>query len=164
MELAIEDMTPADWEAVRAIYLEGIATGNATFETEAPDWPAWDRARLPACRLVARWAGEVVGWGALSAVSARPAYAGVAEVSIYVAAKVRGRGAGKALLRALVDASEQAGFWTLQGAIFPENAPSLALIQACGFREVGRRERIGQRDGLWRDTILVERRSRRVGL
>ncbi len=156
-------MTPADWDAVRAIYLEGIATGNATFETDAPDWEAWDRARLPDCRLVARLEDGVAGWGALSAVSSRPAYAGVAEASVYVAAIARSRGLGKSLLRALVAASEEAGFWTLQGAIFPENTASLALVKACGFRQVGRRERIGHRDGVWRDTILVERRSPHVG-
>jgi phosphinothricin acetyltransferase len=157
-------MTADDWPAVRAIYEEGIASGNATFETEAPDWPAWDRARLPSCRLVAHRAAEVVGWAALSPVSARPVYAGVAEASVYVAARARGQGVGLALLRALVDASEAAGFWTLQGAIFPENGASLALVRRCGFREVGRRERIGRRDGCWRDTLLVERRSPRVGI
>jgi L-amino acid N-acyltransferase YncA len=148
---------------VRAIYLEGIATGHATFETDAPGWEVWDRARLTVGRLVARAAGRVVGWAALSPVSARPAYAGVAEVSIYVAAAARGRGIGGALLLALIEASERAGLWTLQGAIFPENAASLALVKAHGFREVGRREKIGQRDGIWRDTVLLERRSRVVG-
>jgi phosphinothricin acetyltransferase len=158
-------MAPTDWDAVRAIYFEGIATGNATFETEAPTWEVWDRARLHSCRLVARSpAGPIVGWAALSPVSSRPAYAGVAEVSLYVTASARGQGVGKALFQALIAASEAAGVWTLQGAVFPENAASLALVKACGFREVGRRERIGQRDGVWRDTILVERRSRVVGV
>ncbi len=160
MPIAIEPMIPADWEAVRAIYLEGIATGHATFETDCPGWETWDAARLRAGRLVARAGDRVVGWAALSPVSARPAYAGVAEVSLYVAASARGRGVGTALLRALVEASERAGIWTLQGSIFPENAASLALVAAAGFRVVGRRERIGRRDGVWRDTILVERRSR----
>lgn len=164
MELTIEPMAAADWEAVRAIYLEGIATGHATFETEAPSWEQWDRARLRPGRLVARSAARTVcGWAALSAVSPRPAYAGVAEVSIYVAASGRGQGVGTALLRALIEASERAGLWTLQGAIFPENLASLALVARCGFREVGRRERIGRRDGVWRDTILLERRSPVVG-
>jgi L-amino acid N-acyltransferase YncA len=162
MPIAIEPMTPADWEAVRAIYLEGIATGHATFETDCPAWEAWDAARLRDGRLVARAGDRVVGWAALSPVSARPAYAGVAEVSLYVAASARGQGVGTALLRALVEASERAGIWTLQGSIFPENAASLALVAASGFRVVGRRERIGQRDGVWRDTIFVERRSRVV--
>ena len=163
--LTLETMTEADWEDVRAIYLEGMATGHATFETDAPGWEHWDRARLQVGRLVARSraAGLIRGWGALSPISARPAYAGVAEVSLYVAASARGQGIGTALLRALIEASEHAGFWTLQGAIFPENQASLALVARSGFREVGRRERIGQRDGVWRDTILVERRSSVVG-
>lgn len=163
MDISIEPMTADDWEAVRRIYLEGIATGHATFETAAPSWEEWDRARLPQGRLVARAAGAVRGWAALSPVSSRPAYRGVAEVSLYVEAACRGQGIGMALLRALIEAAEEAGLWTLQGAIFPENLASLALVQRGGFREVGRRERIGQRDGLWRDTILVERRSLVVG-
>jgi phosphinothricin acetyltransferase len=163
MELTIEPMTAADWEAVRAIYLEGIATGHATFETEAPGWEQWDRARLAEGRLVARRAGQIRGWAALSPVSSRPAYAGVAELSLYVAASARGQGIGTELLQALVEESERHGLWTLQGAIFPENHASLALVKRNGFREVGRRERIGRRDGVWRDTILVERRSLVVG-
>ena len=159
----IERMTPDDWEAVQSIYLEGIATGVATFETEAPDWDGWDFARLKPCRLVARSGGTIVGWAALSPVSTRPVYAGVAELSLYVASAARGRGIGKTLLGALIEESEKVGIWTLQGAIFPENAASLALVKAYRFREVGRRERIGQRDGVWRDTVLVERRSARVG-
>src|SRR4051812_24727383 len=164
MRWTIEAMTPADWEVVRAIYLEGIASGHATFETDAPGWEQWDGARLRAGRLVARSAGQVVAWAALSPVSARPAYAGVAEVSLYVTTSARGQGVGKALLRALIEASEQAGLWTLQGSLLPENNASLALVKACGFREVGCRERIGQRNGVWRDTILVERRSQVVGV
>jgi phosphinothricin acetyltransferase len=140
-----------------------MITSQTTFETEVPDWDQWDRSRLPHCRLVARSGEQVVGWAALSPVSLRPVYAGVAEVSLYVAAAVWGRGIGRALLRALIEESERAGIWTLQGAIFPENAASLALVKRCGFRAVGRRERIGRRDGLWRDTILVERRSKVVG-
>ena len=161
--LDIEPMTPADWEAVRAIYREGIATGHATFETEAPDWDAWDKGRRSDCRLVARSDGRVVGWAALSPVSSRPVYAGVAEVSLYVAASARGWGVGKALMMALIEASERAGVWTLQGSIFPENAASLVLVKGCGFREVGRREKVGCLNGVWRDTILVERRSRVLG-
>jgi L-amino acid N-acyltransferase YncA len=162
--VAIEALTPDDWEAVRAIFEEGIDTGNATFETQAPDWEAWDRGRLKVARLVARCGGQVVGWAALSPVSTRPVYSGVAEVSLYVTASARGRGVGTTLLRALIGASERAGIWTLQGAIFPENAASLALVRRCGFREVGRRERIGYMNGAWRDTILVERRSRVAGV
>jgi L-amino acid N-acyltransferase YncA len=161
--MTIEAMTPADWEAVRAIYREGLATGNATFEADAPDWETWDRGHRNDCRLVARFGDQIIGWAALSPVSSRPVYAGVAEVSLYVAASARGRSVGKALMTALIEASEQAGIWTLQGAIFPENAASLALVKSCGFREVGRRERIGCMNGVWRDTILVERRSLVVG-
>jgi phosphinothricin acetyltransferase len=164
MEVVIEAMTPDDWQVVRAIYREGIATGDATFETDAPSWETWDNGHLRAGRLVARAAGRVVGWSALSPVSGRSAYAGVAEVSLYVTGSARGQGVGKALLRAVIDVSERAGIWTLQGSIFPANVASLALVKACQFREVGRRERIGQRDGVWRDTILVERRSRLAGV
>ena len=163
MDLVITPMRPDDWEAVRTIYLEGIATGHATFEPDAPAWEAWDRGHLRACRLVARAGGEVVGWAALSPVSTRRVYAGVAEVSLYVQSSARGQGVGKALLQALIAESERAGFWTLQGATFPENAASLALQRSCGFREVGRRERIGQMNGVWRDVILMERRSPTVG-
>lgn len=162
-DLTIEAMSPDDWEAIRAIYREGIATGNATFETDVPEWDAWDRTRLKVCRIVARGDGILLGWAALSPVCSRPVYAGVAEVSVYVGTEARGWGVGKALMSALIEESERAGIWTLQGAIFPENTASLALMKGCGFREVGRRERIGCRDGRWRDTILVERRSDVVG-
>jgi phosphinothricin acetyltransferase len=163
-DLLVEPMQPADWPAVRAIYLEGIATGNATFETEAPEWERWDASHLRVCRLVARRDGQVVGWAALSPVSVRCVYAGVVEASVYVAAAARGQGVGKALLAALVAESERAGLWTLQTGIFPENVASLALHKACGFREVGCRERIGQMNGVWRDVILMERRSKVVGV
>ena len=160
----ITPLTPDDWPAVRAIYAEGIATGQATFETAVPDWPAWDAARLACCRLAARGGAALVGWATLGPVSARPVYGGVAEVSVYVAAAARGQGVGRALLAALVAASEAAGIWTLQASIFPENAASLALHRACGFRVVGRRERIGLHHGTWRDTLMLERRSSRVGV
>ena len=156
-------MRPGDWDAVRAIYLEGIATRNATFEQSAPDWPAWDKGHLPCCRLVARIDGEVLGWTALSPVSSRRVYAGVAEFSIYVAERARGRGIGAALLKALIDASEQEGIWTLQSGVFPENTASLELCRRCGFRVVGTRERIGSMDGRWRDVVLLERRSAIAG-
>jgi L-amino acid N-acyltransferase YncA len=162
--LTITPLVNTDWEAVRAIYLEGIATGQATFETAAPDWPAWDAAHLADGRLVARHAGQVVGWAALSPVSSRCVYGGVAEVSVYVAEKARGQGVGRALLSALVEASEAAGIWTLQASMFPENEASARLHESCGFRVVGRRERIGRLHGVWRDTLLLERRSRRVGV
>lgn len=156
-------MRPEDWGAVRAIYLEGIATGNSTFERSAPDWAAWDQGHLPCCRLVVRVGDEVLGWTALSAVSRRAVYAGVAEFSIYVAERARGRGMGAALLKALIDSSEREGIWTLQSGIFPENAASLALCRRCGFRVVGTRERIGSMDGRWRDVVLIERRSTVAG-
>lgn len=156
-------MTEADWVDVRSIYKEGIATGQATFETAAPEWPAWDAAHRPDARLIARLGEEVVGWAALSPVSDRCAYGGVAEVSVYVAGASRGLGIGQALLKALITASEAAGIWTLQAGIFPENEASVRLHRSCGFREVGRRERLGRLHGLWRDVLLLERRSEVVG-
>jgi L-amino acid N-acyltransferase YncA len=152
-------MRPHDWEAVRAIYLEGIATGNSTFEQSAPDWHTWDQGHLPSCRLVARAGGEVLGWNALSPVSRRQVYAGVAEFSIYVAERARGRGIGAALLKALIEVSEREGIWTLQSGIFPENTASLELCRRFGFRVVGTRERVGNMNGRWRDVVLLERRS-----
>ena len=160
----ITPLTPDDWPAVRAIYAEGIATGQATFETAVPDWPAWDAARLAFCRLAARRGAALVGWATLGPVSSRPVYGGVAEVSVYVAAAARGQGVGRALLAALVAASEADGIWTLQAGIFPENAASLALHVACGFRVVGRRERLALHYGVWRDSLLLERRSSVVGV
>jgi L-amino acid N-acyltransferase YncA len=157
-------MRDEDWDAVRAIYREGIATGNATFETDVPAWEAWDRGHLHACRLVAKADGRVVGWAALTPYSSRRAYAGVAGLSVYVSASARGQGIGRALLGALIEASERAGLWTLQAGIFPENVASLALHRAHGFREVGRRERIGRLNGVWRDVVLMERRSKVVGI
>ncbi|MGH9840019.1 MAG: GNAT family N-acetyltransferase [Blastocatellia bacterium] len=164
MKFNLDAMTPSDWEQVCAIYAEGVATDNATFETEAPGWAAWDLGHLPECRLVARAADRVIGWASLSAVSRRKVYAGVAEVSIYIAADVRGRGVGDTLMAALVAESEAHGFWTLQSAVFQENQASVKLHLRHGFREVGRRERIAKRDGVWRDTIIFERRSRIVGV
>jgi L-amino acid N-acyltransferase YncA len=160
----IGPMTPEHWETVRKIYQEGIATGNATFETSVPEWEEWDKRHLPSCRLVARADNKVLGWAALSPVSSRCVYGGVAEVSIYVAEDARGQGIGRRLLAALVEASEQNGIWTLQAGIFPENAASIQLHQQAGFRIVGRRERIGRMDGRWRDTVLMERRSAVVGV
>jgi phosphinothricin acetyltransferase len=163
MNIEMVAMTPAHWPAVREIYREGLATGDASFETRLPSWDEWDTAHLAAARLVALDADGVMGWAALTPVSARECYRGVAEVSVYVAARARGRGVGRALLDALVTASEAAGIWTLQASIFPENAASVRLHERAGFRVVGRRERIAQRDGRWRDTLLLERRSTRVG-
>jgi L-amino acid N-acyltransferase YncA len=163
--MSIEPMLPQDWPAVRAIYLEGIATGNATFEQTAPEWEQWDAGHLTAARIVARLdAGDVAGWAALSAVSTRCVYAGVAEVSVYVAQRARGRGVGQKLLARLIAESEAEGIWTLQAGIFPENIASIALHQRAGFRIVGRRERLGQMNGRWRDVVLMERRSAVAGL
>lgn len=160
----IRAMRSGDWEAVRQIYAEGISTGIATLEVRAPAWEDWDAAHAPIPRLVATTGTEVLGWAALAPVSRRPVYRGVAEVSLYVAAHARGRGVGSSLLSALVAASEAAGYWTLQASILAENAGSLRVHEAAGFRVVGRRERIGQREGVWRDTIILERRSRVIGV
>ncbi|MDT5272859.1 MAG: hypothetical protein QOH49_5045 [Acidobacteriota bacterium] len=164
MTLSIEKLLPSHWPEVRAIYEEGLATGDATFETEAPEWERWDSSHLRACRLVAFAGGRVAGWAALSPISARKVYAGVAEVSVYVGDGFRGEGVGRALLEALVRESESAGIWTLQASIFPENIASVTLHRACGFREVGRRVRVGRLRERWRDTILLERRSQTVGM
>ncbi|MFZ0590834.1 MAG: N-acetyltransferase family protein [Bryobacteraceae bacterium] len=164
VEIAVDSMTADDWPAVRAIYLEGIATGNATFERHAPDWEHWNESRLKSPRLVARIDGKIAGWAALTPVSRRKVYAGVAEVSVYVAEQARGRAIGRALLSALVDASENEGIWTLQAGVFPENVASMALHKRAGFRVVGTRERLGCMNGKWRDVVLMERRSRRVGI
>lgn len=160
----VENMATGDWEAVREIYQEGIATGNATVETQAPPWEHWNNIHRPDCRLVAKVGESVIGWAALSPVSPREAYAGVAEVSVYVAELFRGNGVGKLLLSALVSASEAAGVWTLQASIFVENEPSIAIHSAQGFRTVGIRERIGCLDGHWRNTVLMERRSKITGV
>ena len=158
-------MRPEDWPAVRAIYLEGIATGNATFEQTAPEWEKWDADHLACARIVARSEAEtvVLGWAALSGVSGRCVYAGVAEVSIYVAEHARGRGVGRQLMARLIADSEAEGIWTLQAGIFPENVASIALHERAGFRLVGRRERLGQMNGRWRDVVLMERRSAIAG-
>ena len=164
MDFIIDPLTPADWEHVCAIYFEGIATGQATFETDAPTWSEWDASHLSLPRLVARANNRVIGWAALSSVSRRLCYAGVAEVSLYVRGNCQGQGVGKALLRAIIAESETHGIWTLQGSTFPENTASLRLQERCGFRVVGRRERIARHHGGWRDTIITERRSPVVGL
>ncbi len=162
MGYQIAPMRPEDWPAVREIYGEGIATGNATFETKLPGWEKWDRGHRKDCRLVARNGEKINGWAALSSISARRVYSGVAEVSVYVAASARGGGIGKALLQALIEESEKQGTWTLQAGIFPENAASIALHKSCGFREVGVRRCIGKLGHVWRDVLLLERRSSRV--
>ena len=166
-DLRIEPLEPADWPVVAAIYAEGIATGNATFETALPSWQRWDASHLPDQRLVARAGPEqdlaVVAWAALAPVSDRCAYAGVAENSIYVAERARGLGVGRRLLTTLLERAEQAGIWTVQTGIFPENTSSLTLHRRCGFRVVGVRERVGQLHDRWRDVVLLERRSARIG-
>lgn len=161
--MAIGAMRPEDWPGVRAVFLEGVATGQATFETEAPAYVAWDAAHLSEPRLVAADAEGLAGWAAVSPVSRRGCYAGVAEVSVYVAARCRGRGVGTRLLEELVAASERRGIWTLQAVVFPENPATVALHERAGFRLVGRRERVARLDGVWRDTLLLERRSPTVG-
>jgi phosphinothricin acetyltransferase len=160
--VSIHKMKPGDWGPVRTIYLEGIASGNSTFETEAPSWEKWDEGHLQIARLVVRDEDKILGWAALGPVSKRRAYAGVAELSLSVTESARGQGIGRALLEALIDESERNGIWTLQASIFPENTASVKLHLRCGFREVGRRERIGMLNGVWRDTLLFERRSRIV--
>lgn len=162
MDFVIDQMKTGDWEQVRAIYLEGIATGHTTFETGAPSWEKWDAGHLQIARLVARKGDKVLGWAALSAVSSREAYRGVAELSVSVGEESRGRGIGRALLEALIEQSESNGIWTLQASIFPENTASVKLHLRCGFREVGRRERIGKLKDVWRDTLLFERRNQIV--
>jgi phosphinothricin acetyltransferase len=169
MEHLINIMKPEDWEQVRSIYLEGIATGNSTFEADAPDWDKWNCAHLREHRLVVRVGDSVIAWTALSPVSTRCIYSGVAELSIYVAAKHRGKGIGSTLLKAIISSTEEAGLWTLQGGIFPENTQSLSLLKKHGFKVVGRRKRIGKMTygdfaGTWRDVILVERRSAVAGI
>lgn len=156
-------MRPADWPEVRRIYAEGISTGHATFEAEPPAWDAWDAGHRPDCRLVVRDGDSLLGWAALAPVSGRCVYGGVAEVSVYVAQAARGRGVGRRLLGALIEESERQGIWTLQAGIFPENESSLRLHRAVGFRDVGRRERLGRLGGDWRDVMLLERRSAEVG-
>jgi phosphinothricin acetyltransferase len=161
-------MCPADWDAVHAIYAAGIATGEATFESEPPTWEAFDAVRLPAHRLIAEDGGRVVGWAAASRVSSREVYRGVVEHSIYVDPKIQGRGVGRLLLDAFIGSTEAAGIWTIQSSIFPENTASLALHRKLGFRVVGTRERIarishGPKAGHWQDTLLLERRSQVAG-
>jgi L-amino acid N-acyltransferase YncA len=161
---AIKPMGREHWPEVLRIYLEGIATGNATFEAEAPSWEKWDGSHLPNCRLIAQEESKILGWAALSPVSSRRVYAGVVEVSAYVAEAARGKGIGKSLLSALIESSEDCGLWTLQAGIFPENTASITLHKSLGFREVGRRERIGKMGDAWRDVVLLERRSAKVGI
>ena len=161
--LHIEKMTELHWPDVSRIYLQGIETGMATFEKEIPEWTYWDQQHIDTCRLVALNRNKVVGWAALSAVSSRCVYGGVAEVSVYVAAEARGNKIGESLLRQLIDESEAQGYWTLQSGIFPENISSIRLHEKLGFRKIGFRERIGQLNGVWKDNLLMEKRSKKTG-
>jgi L-amino acid N-acyltransferase YncA len=164
MSVKIRAMNAGDWIQVRDIYRQGIETGNATFEVNIPEWDEWNQRHLEKCRLVAADGEVVVGWAALSSVSARTVYSGVAEVSIYVKLSARSKGIGSSLLRRLIEISEEAGIWTLQAGIFPENTESIKLHMANGFREIGIRERPGKLHGRWRDVVLLERRSKSEGL
>lgn len=163
--MTIRQMTSEDWFSVAKIYDEGIATGFATFETMVPDYNSWDMAHINTCRLVAEKDCKVLGWAALSPVSSRCVYGGVAEVSIYIANNARGKGIGKALLSKLIEESENEGYWTLQSGIFPENRGSIALHEKVGFRFLGKRERVGKTStGIWKDNLLFERRSKIIGI
>ena len=159
MDFVIDDLTSDDRDSVLAIYREGIDTGQATFETSVPAWDDWDKKHLAKPRLAARIDGRLVGWIVLSPVSARPVYSGVCEASLYVAADYRNQGIGRALMEAMIDASEKHGIWTIQAVIFPENQASRGLLKSLGFREIGIRERIAKHNGIWRNTLLLERRS-----
>jgi Sortase and related acyltransferases len=163
-QITIQFLTATHWPDAARIYEAGIATGNATFQTEAPSWEAWDKAHRKDCRLVAICEGKVAGWAALSSVSSRPVYAGVAEVSIYVDSVFRGQGVGDILMHALIKESEARGVWTLQSGVFPENAASMRLHQKHGFRTIGLKERIGKMNFVWRDVAMLERRSQVVGI
>lgn len=165
MSISIKSLNSGYWEEVRAIYLEGIATGLATFETDAPTWEEWDARHLPFARIIANAEADraLLGWAALSPVSTRRVYSGVAEVSVYVAANARSQGVGRVLLQRLIEESEANGIWSLQASIFPENLASYRLHESCGFRVVGVRERIAKLNGLWRDTVILERRSKLTG-
>ena len=157
-------MLQQHWEAVKTIYEEGIATGNATFQTAAPSWQEWDNAHVKTCRIIATENNEVLGWAALTPVSSRCVYAGVAEVSVYVATNSIGKNIGSLLLQALINESEQNGIWTLQSGIFPENKASISMHEKNGFRVIGYRERIGKMGNIWRDNISLERRSDKIGI
>lgn len=160
----VRQMTSDDWAKVSHIYAEGITTGFATFEQDVPDYDQWDQAHIRSCRLVAEEEGIIHGWAALSPVSSRCVYGGVAEVSVYVGTKSRGKGVGKLLLEELISQSENAGFWTIQSGIFPENEASISLHKKVGFRYIGKRERVGKLHGVWKDNLLFEKRSENIGI
>ncbi|MEH6308721.1 MULTISPECIES: GNAT family N-acetyltransferase [Olivibacter] len=162
--MELRTMNDTDWPAVRTIYLQGIATGQATFQTEAPSWEDWDGSHLKHSRFIASIDGHIAGWAALSPVSSRCVYAGVAEVSVYIHEDYRGKGVGSFLMNALVESSEKQGLWTLQSGIFPENEASIRLHEKHGFRQLGYREKVGKHGNTWRDTTLMERRSKTIGI
>lgn len=164
LKLTIRQITPDDWPIVAEIYKQGIETGDATFQQEIPSWMDWNNTHLKNCRIVALVNGEIAGWAALTAVSSRCVYAGVAEVSLYIANNYRGQKVGTSLLEQLIIESEKENLWTLQAGIFPENIPSLIIHERAGFRKIGYRARIGKMNNIWRDTILMERRSNNIGL
>jgi len=161
--MKIIKLLPSHWEDVRTIYLHGIATKQATFQTDAPSWEDWDKGHLSELRYVAIIDGTIAGWAVLSPVSSRCVYAGVTEVSVYIHEAYRGKGVGTALLQKLITESEANNIWTLQSGIFPENLVSIALHEKLGFRKIGYREKVGKMDGIWRDTVLMERRSKITG-
>ncbi|WP_423997046.1 N-acetyltransferase family protein [Maribacter sp. IgM3_T14_3] len=163
-DIKIRTMLATDWEFVANIYKEGIATGIATFETNAPTYEAWDKAHMSTCRFVVESTTEIMGWVALSPVSSRCVYGGVAEISVYISKNNRGKGLGKLLLEHVITASEKEGVWTLQSGIFPTNHSSIKVHEATGFRMIGKRERIGKLHGKWVDNVLFERRSTIVGI
>ena len=160
----LRPMTPDDWPEVARIYDEGLKTGNATFQQVVPTWEEWNTGHVQSCRMVAIIEGTMAGWAALSAVSSRAVYAGVAEVSVYIGKGFRGMRIGDRLMKNLIDESEKEGFWTLQSSIFPENEASIKLHEKYGFRTIGYREKVGKMDGIWRDTVIMERRSKVVGI
>ena len=162
--MQIIDLLTEHWESVKKIYEDGIATGNATFQTSAPTWEEWNQAHIPIPRLIAIENDEILGWSALTPLSGRCVYAGVAEVSIYIGSIARGKGIGKQLLNQLIEESEKQNIWTLQSGIFPENKASIALHLSAGFRIIGIREKIGMMDGKWRDIVLLEKRSHTIGI
>jgi L-amino acid N-acyltransferase YncA len=162
--MEIKPIQEQDYPDIARIYLSGIATGNATFQTDAPSWKDWDSSHLQSCRIAAFEGNQMLGWAALTPVSSRCVYAGVAEVSVYVDESQRGKGVGKNLLNQLIKDSETAGLWTLQAGIFPENISSIKLHEQCGFRVIGYRERIGSMKGVWRDNMILERRSNVIGI
>ncbi|MFC1564844.1 GNAT family N-acetyltransferase [candidate division KSB1 bacterium] len=169
MNIEIDPLTFQDWEQVRVIFIEGIASGHATFETEAPDWEEWDRSHIKSCRFTAKEGNQILGWAALSPVSGRCIYSGVAEISVYVGKDHHGKGIGTKLLAKLIESSEKAGIWTLQAGIFPENTASIMIHKKLGFREVGCREKLGkmtygEMKGKWRDVVILERRSNKTGI